>query len=145
MMNQFNRHVSAGDLLFDRWETANFLGFGEGTSCYNNALVIGSVRVGKNCWIGPNVILDGSGGDIIIGDYVSISAGVHIYTHNTVEWSNTMGKAQKRLGSVSIGSGSYVGPNSIISLGVEIGESCVIGALTFVDKSMESFSRKLGN
>jgi acetyltransferase-like isoleucine patch superfamily enzyme len=43
------------------------------------------VTVGKNCWIGPNVILDGSGGGLFIGDYVDISAGVHIYTHDTVK------------------------------------------------------------
>ena len=59
---KFNRHVSIQDLLSDRWETANFYGFGEGTSCYNNVLIIGDVKVGKNTWIGPNVILDGTGG-----------------------------------------------------------------------------------
>jgi acetyltransferase-like isoleucine patch superfamily enzyme len=87
MLNKFNRHVSIGDLLSDRWDTARFYGFGEGTSCYNNVLILGNVVVGKNTWIGPNVILDGSGG-LVIGDYVSISSGVQIYTHHTVEWSN---------------------------------------------------------
>ena len=91
MKNQFNRHVSIQDLLSDRRETANFYGFGEGTSCYNNVLIIGDVKVGKNTWIGPNVILDGSGG-LQIGDYVSISAGVQIYTHHTVDWSTSLGK-----------------------------------------------------
>jgi hypothetical protein len=36
------------------------------------------------------VILDGRGG-LLIGDYVSISAGVQIYTHDTVEWSTSLG------------------------------------------------------
>ena len=91
MKKNFNRHVSIQDLLSDRWETASFYGFGEGTSCYNNVLIIGDVKVGKNTWIGPNVILDGSGG-LEIGDFVSISAGVHIYTHDTLDWSHSMGK-----------------------------------------------------
>ena len=91
MKDQFDRHVSIQDLLSDRWETAKFYGFGEGTSCYNNVLIIGDVKVGKNTWIGPNVILDGSGG-LQIGDYVSISAGVQIYTHHTVDWSTSFGK-----------------------------------------------------
>lgn len=56
MKQQYNRHVSLQDLFSDRWETANFYGFGEGTSCYNNVLIIGDVRVGRNTWIGPNVI-----------------------------------------------------------------------------------------
>ena len=90
MKDQFDRHVSIQDLLSDRWETAKFYGFGEGTSCYNNVLILGDVKVGKNTWIGPNVVLDGSGG-LEIGDYVSISAGVQIYSHDTVDWSTSLG------------------------------------------------------
>ena len=91
MKQNFNRHVSIQDLLSDRWETAKFYGFVEGTSCYNNVLILGNVKVGKNTWIGPNVILDGSGG-LEIGNYVSISSGVQIYSHDTVDWSNSLGK-----------------------------------------------------
>src|SRR3954468_15144904 len=80
---QFHRYVPVGDLITDRWEIARDYGFGEGTSCYDNVLILGDVLVGRNCWIGPNVILDGSGG-LSIGDYVDISAGVQIYTHHTV-------------------------------------------------------------
>jgi acetyltransferase-like isoleucine patch superfamily enzyme len=142
---KYNRHVAVGDLIFDRWKTASEYGFGEGTSCYNNVLIIGDVQVGKNCWIGPNVVLDGSGGKLEIGDFVSISAGVQIYTHNTVEWSNSMGVAKKKIGSVKIGSRTYIGPNAIISLGVTVGDECVIGALTFVDKSLPNNSSKIGS
>lgn len=47
MKEKFNRHVSIQDLLSDRWETAKFYGFGEGTSCYKNVLILGDVKVGK--------------------------------------------------------------------------------------------------
>jgi acetyltransferase-like isoleucine patch superfamily enzyme len=80
---KFRRHVSVGDLLTDRWEIARDYGFGEGTSCYDNVLILGDVEMGKRCWIGPNVILDGTGG-LTIGDHCDISAGVQIYTHSTV-------------------------------------------------------------
>ena len=83
MRERHGRHVSVGDLLTDRWELASRLGFGEGTSCYDNVLILGSVSVGRNCWIGPNVVLDGTG-DLTIGDNVDISAGAQIYTHDTV-------------------------------------------------------------
>ena len=116
MKSDFNRHVSVQDLLTDRWETAEFYGFGEGTSCYNNVLIIGDVKVGKNTWIGPNVILDGSGG-LEIGDYVSISAGVQIYSHHTVDWSVSLGAEPVKRENTKIGSGVYLGPNSIIQMG----------------------------
>ena len=47
MKEKFNRHVSIQDLLSDRWETAKFYGFGEGTSCYNNVLILGDVKLEK--------------------------------------------------------------------------------------------------
>lgn len=39
---------------------------------HNNVLVLGRVKVGRNTWIGPGCILDGSGGDLQIGDWCSI-------------------------------------------------------------------------
>jgi acetyltransferase-like isoleucine patch superfamily enzyme len=51
----------SGDLLTDRRGIARDYGFGSGTSCYDNVLILGDVTVGKHCWIGPNVILKGVG------------------------------------------------------------------------------------
>jgi acetyltransferase-like isoleucine patch superfamily enzyme len=132
---KYNRHVSLGDLFFDRDETAKFLGFGAGSTCYNNVLVIGDVKVGKNSWIGPNVVLDGSG-ELVIGDHVSISAGVQIYSHHTVEKSNSLGVKPIKIGKTVIGDGVYIGPNSIVQLGVTIGNSSIIGALSFVNRDI---------
>ena len=144
MKSKFNRHVSLGDLLTDRWETAKFLGFGEGTSCYNNVLVLGNVKVGKNSWIGPNVILDGSGGELIIGDFCSISAGVQIYTHDSVAWSNSLGNDAVKKAPTYIGNGVYIGPNCIIQKGVEIGDKATIGAMSFVNKNVQANAKAFG-
>ena len=140
---RFNRHVSIPDLIADRWETAQFYGFGEGTSCYNNVLILGDVKVGRHTWIGPNVILDGSGG-LEIGDYCSISAGVQIYTHHTVAWSNSMGMAPIETQSTCLGSGVYVGPNSVIQQGCSIGDRAVIGAMSFVNCDIPADGRGHG-
>ncbi len=140
---KFNRHVSINDLLSNRWETAAFYGFGEGSSCYNNVLIIGDVKVGKNSWIGPNVILDGSGG-LEIGDFVSISAGVQIYSHHTVEWSNSLGQKPVQTARTNIGNGVYIGPNSIIQMGVKIGDKSTIGAMSFVNKDIPENSKAHG-
>lgn len=144
MKERFNRHVSIQDLISDRWETASFYGFGEGTSCYNNVLILGDVRVGKNTWVGPNVILDGSGG-LVIGDNVSISAGVQIYSHNTVEWSTSLGSASIDKSPTIIGNGVYLGPNSIVQMGVSIGDQSVIGAMSFVNKNIPDRGKWYGS
>ena len=143
MKAKHNRHVSIQDLLSNREETAKFYGFGDGTSCYNNVLILGDVKVGKNTWIGPNVILDGSGG-LTIGDFVSISAGVQIYTHHTVDWSNSFGKNPINSKTTIIGSGVYLGPNSIIQMGIHIGDKAVVGAMSFVNKNIPKERRWYG-
>ena len=89
--DQFNRRVSIGDLLTERADNAAMYGFGEGTTMYDNVLVLGDVRVGRHTSIGPGCILDGSGGGFEIGDWCSISAGVQIYTHHTVKRSVSLG------------------------------------------------------
>ncbi len=142
---EFNRHVSFGDLLTDRWETARHLGFGEEASCYDNVLVLGDVKVGKNTWIGPNVILDGKHERLEIGDYCSISAGVQIYTHESVRWSQTLGEEPMTHAPTKIGNGVYIGPNSVISKGVTIGNHAVIGALSFVNGDVPEGAQAWGN
>jgi acetyltransferase-like isoleucine patch superfamily enzyme len=143
-LEQFRRRTSLGDLITDRWENAKEYGFGEGTSCYDNVLILGNVRVGKNTWIGPNVILDGSGGDLIIGDYCDISSGVQIYTHSTVKRAVSMGKASVETQPTAIGNGVYIGPNRVISMGVVIGDSAVIGAMSFVNRDIPARKKAWG-
>jgi acetyltransferase-like isoleucine patch superfamily enzyme len=140
---KFGRKVAFGDLFTDRWQTARELGFGEGSSCYDNVLVIGEVKVGRNVWIGPNVILDGSGG-LEIGDYCSISAGVQIYTHHTVQWALSLGEQQPERAPVKIGSGVYIGPQTVIEKGVTVGDRCVIGAMSLINSDIPSGCRAWG-
>lgn len=124
---RFDRALPFGDYVVDRWEKARALGFGEGASIYDSALVIGDVAVGEMSWIGPNVILDGSGG-LSIGSHCSISAGVQIYTHDTVQWAVTGGEAAAERAPTVIEDNCYIGPNTIVAKGVTIGTGAIIGA-----------------
>jgi len=133
---QFNRRVSIGDLLSERTENAAAYGFGEGTTMYDNVLVLGQVEVGRHTWIGPGCILDGSGGGLHIGDHCSISAGVQIYTHQTVRRSLSMGAAPIDYAPTTIGHGVYLGPNAIVQMGVSIGDRVVVGANAFVNRNV---------
>ena len=83
---EFNRSLPFADYIVDRWEKAKLLGFGEGSSIYDSSLVLGTVKVGAKTWIGPFVVLDGTGG-LEIGSNCSISAGTQIYSHDSVDWA----------------------------------------------------------
>jgi len=129
--SRHHRTLSFGDYIVDRWQKARELGFGEGTSIYDSSLVLGDVTVGRNTWIGPFVVLDGSGG-LSIGSNCSISAGVQIYSHDTVEWALSGGKAAYTHAPTAIGDRCYIGPCAVIAKGVRIGNRCRIGANSLV-------------
>jgi acetyltransferase-like isoleucine patch superfamily enzyme len=133
---RFDRSLSFADAMFDRWERAKRLGFGEGTSIYDSALVYGDVRVGDNTWIGPYTLLDGSGGGLRIGSSCSISTGVHIYTHDTVLKALSGGKIRKREAPVQIGDCVYIGGQCIVTAGVTIGDRCLVAANSLVTKNV---------
>jgi acetyltransferase-like isoleucine patch superfamily enzyme len=143
VQRRFARHLPFGDYIVDRWEKARALGFGEGTSVYDSAHVFGDVTVGRNCWIGPFTILDGSGG-LSIGDSCSISAGVQIYSHDTVQWAVSGGAADYERAPTRIGSNCYIGPNAVIAKGVTIGDGCIIGAGSLVLHDIPAGSKAYG-
>ena len=82
LKSNFDRNLSFQDAVFDRWERAKELNFGTNTSIYNSSSVFGNVKVGENSWIGPNTLLDGTGGELIIGNNCSISSGVQIFSRS---------------------------------------------------------------
>jgi acetyltransferase-like isoleucine patch superfamily enzyme len=141
---QFNRSLPFSEEIFDRWERAKKLGFGEGSSIYDSSYVFGEVKVGKNTWVGPFTIIDGSG-KLEIGDHCTISAGVHIYTHDNVAQTLTAGKSPIERETVVIGDYTYIGPNAIIKKGITIGNYCVIGANSFINKSIPDNSVAVGS
>lgn len=143
MQKKFQRDLPLAELLFDRWERAETLGFGKGTSIYHSSYVYGDVSVGENTWIGPFTILDGTG-CLKIGSFCSISAGVQIYTHDSVKWAITGGKASYDHAPVKIGDRCYIGPNAVISKGVSIGDESIIGAGSLVLSDIPPKSKAWG-
>lgn len=134
MNKKWRRVLPFGELIVDRWEKAKYLGFGEKTSIYDSSVVMGDVQVGKDTWIGPFTLLDGTGG-LTIGNHCSISSGVQIYTHDTVDKCVSGGRVETVYASVVIGDNCYIGPMTIISKGIEIGDCSIVGANSFVNRS----------
>lgn len=131
------------DYVVNRWERACEYGFGEGSSVYDSCLLLGEVSVGTNTWIGPFTVLDGSGG-LTIGDGCAISAGVQIYTHDTVANIVSGGAAEVERSPTRIGSRVYIGPQTVVARGVVIGDGAVVGAHSFVDQDVPDLARVWG-
>ncbi|RXK03739.1 acetyltransferase [Arcobacter sp. CECT 8989] len=140
---KFNRVLPFGEYINDRWEKAKYLGFGDGSSIYDSAIVIGNVKVGENTWIGPNVLLDGSG-NLEIGSNCSISAGVQIYSHDSINWAISGGKEKYEYSKTIIEDNCYIAPNVIIQKGIKIGKGSIIGANSFINKNIPANSKAFG-
>lgn len=140
---RWQRDLPFEELLFDRWERARKLGFGEGASIYHSSYVYGDVAVGPDTWIGPLTVLDGTGG-LVIGRNCSISTGVQIYSHDTVKWALSGGTAKYEYERVAIGDCCYIGPQSVVARGVTIGDHCVVGACSFVNRSLRAHTIAVG-
>ncbi len=142
-LKEYHRSLPFNETIFDRWDRSKKLGFGNDTSIYDSSLVFGNVKVGNNCWIGPFTIIDGSGG-LQIGNYCTISAGVHIYSHENVKQTLTSGKRDIEGAQGKIGINVYIGPYAVITKGVSIGKFVVIGANSFVNKDIPPNSIVIG-
>jgi acetyltransferase-like isoleucine patch superfamily enzyme len=136
---RWRRSLPFPDELFDRWERAKFLGFGENSSVYDSAVILGEVSVGREVWIGPGVILDGTGG-LSIGDHSTVSSGVQIYSHSSLQRCLTAGRAPVESRPTSIGRATFIGSMSIVNLGVALGDHVVVAAHSMVGRSFPDFA-----
>ncbi len=141
--HRWHRGLPFNEELFDRWERADFFGFGPGSSVYDSCVLFGNVTVGKNTWIGPFTILDGSGG-LRIGDNCSISAGVQIYTHDTTKWALSGGKIEYEHAPVEIGNCCHIGSHAVVAKGVHIGDHSLVGACSFVNRDVPAYTVAFG-
>jgi acetyltransferase-like isoleucine patch superfamily enzyme len=140
---KWNRDLPLEELLSDRWERARKLRFGEGASVHQSSYVYGDVAVGPNTWVGPFTLLDGSGG-LRIGGYCSISAGVQIYTHDSVRWALSRGASPYERAAVEIGDCCHIGSHTVVLKGVTIGEHSVVGACSLVNTDIPPYTVAFG-
>ena len=107
------------------------------------------ITLGEDVWIGYFTLIDGSGG-LEIGSRVSISSGVHIYTHDSTDYrmfnlpKDVIEGTHIKRAPVKIGSNVQIGANSVILPGVTIGDNVIIGALSLVNRDIPSNSVAAG-
>ncbi len=94
------------------------------------AIVIGDVKIGDGCYVGPGVILRGDYGRIEIGGGSAVEEGVVV--HAPPERACRIGE-RVTLGhgaiihASSIGDLAVIGMGAVLSLGVKIGERTIVG------------------
>jgi acetyltransferase-like isoleucine patch superfamily enzyme len=141
---KFRRRVPFGDLVTDRWLNATEYGFGEGTSCYDSVVVLGDVSVGKNCWIGPNCVLDGSG-ELVLGDNVVVGVGSVVFSHSSLERDLSGGALPIEKSKTIIEDYCRLAPYVVVEMGVTIGRGSILQAHSVVTKSVPAYSIVTGN
>jgi phenylacetic acid degradation protein len=99
------------------------------------AAVTGNVIIGKDAYIGPGAALRGDWGQIILEDGCNVQENctIHLFPGVTVRLG-----AGAHIGhgaivhGATIGRNCLIGMNSVIMDNVEIGEECIVGALSLV-------------
>jgi phenylacetic acid degradation protein len=100
-----------------------------------NAIVIGNVLIGNNCYIGPGAVLRADWGKILIEDGCNVQENcvLHMFPGKQV-WL----KANAHIGhgavihGATIGVNCLVGINSVVMDDVVLEDECIVGALSFL-------------
>lgn len=99
------------------------------------AVVTGNVIIGKDVYIGPGAMLRGDWGAIIIEDGCNVQENciIHMFPGVTVHLKEAahIGHGAVIHGA-TIGKNCMVGMNAVIMDNVDLGDECIVVALTFI-------------
>ena len=114
------------------------------------AVVTGNVIIGKDVYIGPGAALRGDWGGIIIEDGCNVQENcvIHMFPGITVVLKHGAHIGHGAIiHGATIGRNCLIGMNSVIMDNVELGDECIVGALSFVkaDEKIAARSMLAGN
>ena len=99
------------------------------------AAVTGNVIIGKNCYIGPGAAIRGDWGEIILEDGVNVQENctVHMFPGKSIvlKESAHVGHGAVIHGA-NLGKNCLIGMNTVIMDDAQIGDECIVGAMSFV-------------
>lgn len=110
------------------------------------ATVTGDVLIGKDVYIGPGAAIRGDFGKIIIEDGCNVQENctIHMFPGVTV-----LLKENAHIGHGAIIHGAQIGKNCLIGMNavlmddVELGDECIVGALSFIKAKEKIPARSL--
>lgn len=129
---------------------------GEGTNVWQFCVIFPKAKIGKNCNICANVLIEN---DVVIGDLVTIKSGVQIWDGIVIEnnvfigpnvtFTNDLYPRSKiypdKFKTTTIKKGASIGANSTILPGITIGENAMVGAGSVVTKDVPPHTVWFGN
>jgi acetyltransferase-like isoleucine patch superfamily enzyme len=129
---------------------------GEGTLIWQFVVVMKGARIGANCNICAQTLIESN---VVIGDRVTVKSGVQIWDGSVicndvfigpnVTFANDLyprsKQYPKKFYGVTIHSGASIGANATLLPGVTIGEKAFVGAGAVVTKSVPPFAVVVGN
>jgi phenylacetic acid degradation protein len=118
----------------------------ESSFIHPQASVIGNVIIGKNVYVGPSAVIRGDWGGIVIEDGCNVQENctVHMFPGKTITL-----KEGAHIGHGAIIHGANVGRNCLVGMNavlmddVELGDECIVGALSFLKAGMQVPARKM--
>jgi phenylacetic acid degradation protein len=118
----------------------------ESSFIHLQAAVTGNVIIGKDVYIGPGAAIRGDWGKIVIEDGCNVQENctIHMFPGVTV-----LLKASAHIGhgaiihGATIGRNCLIGMNTVIMDDVELGDECIVGALSFVKQGEKIPERSL--
>lgn len=128
---------------------------GEGTRIWQFCVVFAGAKIGANCNICAQVLIEN---DVVIGDNVTVKSGVQLWDGLRVEDNVFIGpnatftndlfprsKGVYRQLQTVIKAGATIGANATILPGLTIGENAMVGAGSVVTKDVPADVVVIGN
>lgn len=113
---------------------------------YLNSRYVPEIKIGNNTYIGHYATLSCTN-SIVIGNDVTFGDNVYVSdcTHSYEDLGKSILMQDLKIGKVVIGDMAWLGKNSVVAYNVEIGEHAIVGANSFVNKSVPPYTIVSGN
>lgn len=129
---------------------------GPGTTVWQFVVILPNARIGRNCNICANVLIEN---DVVIGDNVTVKSGVQLWDGTRLEDNVFIGpnatftndvfprsrQYPSRFPQTVIRAGASIGGNATILPGVTVGEGAMIGAGAVVTRDIPAGAVVMGN
>lgn len=113
---------------------------------HHTTVLIGDVVIGPRCFVGPNAVLRGDFGRIILEEGANLQDTyvMHSFPNcdTVVEFDGHIGHGAI-LHGCRIGRNAMVGMNAVVMDNAIVGEECIVAALAFVKANMQIPPRSL--